>query len=119
MSRSVCVYLSRERKITMLAWMLCGSLPCLCRAFAYRIRPGSLKKQLPKGADTSEAQYVFRTVRPADFSTPYDTLLKHNVQFTAVDRQQKLFITVAVRACTPDLLSAVDGHRKDDTFPLY
>ena len=68
-----------------------------CRRFAYRIRPGSHKKLLPKGADTSNAQYVFRTVRPADYSTPYDTMLKHGVQFTAVERQQNLFITVAVR----------------------
>ncbi|CAL5228503.1 g11652 [Coccomyxa viridis] len=66
------------------------------RRFAYRIRPGSHKKLLPKGADTSNAQYVFRTVRPADYSTPYDTMLKHGVQFTAVERQQNLFITVAM-----------------------
>ncbi len=72
-----------------------------CRRFAYRIRPGSHKKLLPKGADTSNAQYVFRTVRPADYSTPYDTMLKHGVQFTAVERQQNLFITVAVRPIAP------------------
>lgn len=69
-----------------------------CRRFAYRVRPGSHKKVLPKGADASNAQYVFRTARPADYSTPYDTMLKHGVQFTAVERQQNLFITVAVRA---------------------
>ena len=53
---------------------------------------------LPKGVDASNAQYVFRTVRPADYSTPYDTMLKHGVQFTAVERQQNLLITVAVTA---------------------
>ena len=70
----------------------------LCRRFAYRVRPGSLKKVLPKGLDASKAQYVFRAVRPADYSTPYDTMLKHGVQFTAVERQQSMFITVAVSA---------------------
>ena len=55
-----------------------------------------LKKALPKGTDGVNAQYVFRTVRPADYSTPYDTMLKHGVQFTAVERQQNMFITVTV-----------------------
>ena len=86
--------------------MLAKDTACTCRRFAYRIRPGSHKKVLPKGADTSNAQYVFRTVRPADYSTPYDTMLKHGVQFTAVERQQSMFITVAVRltahTCKPD-----------------
>lgn len=60
------------------------------------MRPGSLRKALPKGTDSANAQYVFRTVRPLDYSTPYDTMLKHGVQFTAVERQQSMFITVAV-----------------------
>ncbi|CAK0786015.1 hypothetical protein CVIRNUC_009228 [Coccomyxa viridis] len=66
------------------------------RRFAYRVRPGMLKKALPKGTDGVNAQYVFRTVRPADYSTPYDTMLKHGVQFTAVERQQNMFITVTM-----------------------
>ncbi len=81
------------------------------RRFAYRIRPASLKKALPKGADSSNAQYVFRTVRPADYNTPYDTMLKHGVQFTAVERQQNLFITVAVRPdCTVSTCTRVADY---------
>ena len=37
------------------------------------------EEALPKGTDGVNAQYVFRTVRPADYSTPYDTMLKHGV----------------------------------------
>ena len=70
-----------------------------------------LKKALPKGTDGVNAQYVFRTVRPADYSTPYDTMLKHGVQFTAVERQQNMFITVTVSLL--DILSGfpVFSHR--------
>ncbi len=67
-----------------------------------------LKKALPKGTDGVNAQYVFRTVRPADYSTPYDTMLKHGVQFTAVERQQNMFITVTV-----SLLDVFSG------FPVF
>ena len=49
--------------------------------------------------------------RPADYSTPYDTMLKHGVQFTAVERQQNMFITVTVSLL--DILSGfpVFSHR--------
>lgn len=48
----------------------------------------------------------FRTVRPADYSPPYETLSKHGVQVAVVEKQQNLFFTVGVRprvrapACT-------------------
>lgn len=42
------------------------------------------------------ANIVFRTVRPADYSTPYDTMLKNGVQFTAVEKQQSILFTFAV-----------------------
>ncbi len=44
------------------------------------------------------ANIVFRTVRPADYSTPYDTMLKNGVQFTAVEKQQSILFTFAVSA---------------------
>ncbi|EIE21197.1 ATP-dependent metallopeptidase Hfl [Coccomyxa subellipsoidea C-169] len=42
------------------------------------------------------AHIVFRTIRPADYSTPYDTMLKNGVQFTAVEKQQSVLLTFAV-----------------------
>ncbi len=43
------------------------------------------------------ANIVFRTIRPADYSTPYDTMLRNRVQFTAVEKSQNIFFTIGVR----------------------
>ena len=39
----------------------------------------------------------FRTVRPADYSTPYETLLKNQVHFAAVDKGNNRLLNVMVR----------------------
>lgn len=61
----------------------------------YWLRANSvLSKQLPPGAD--KMRLSFHTVRPLDFPTPYDTLVKNNVQFTAVDKRNNRFFNVLV-----------------------
>ncbi|CAL8466132.1 g5668 [Coccomyxa elongata] len=69
------------------------------RRFAYKLRPkGKIMRGLPAGPNdvVRNANIVFRTVRPADYSTPYDTMLKNGVQFTAVEKQQSILFTFAV-----------------------
>lgn len=63
-------------------------------------------RSLPAGPSdvVRNANIVFRTVRPADYSTPYDTMLKNGVQFTALEKQQSIFYTVAVSWRTPGLI---------------
>ena len=39
----------------------------------------------------------FRTVRPADYSTPYETLLKNQVHFAAVDKGSNRLLNLMVR----------------------
>ena len=41
----------------------------------------------------------FRTVRPADYGTPYDTLLKNQVHFAAVDKGQNRLLNIMARPC--------------------
>jgi hypothetical protein len=66
-----------------------------------------------------DARVSFRTVRPADYLTPYETLLKNQVAFAAVDKgQNRLLNTMArpardrarlilrARAPTPRIYSA-------------
>lgn len=67
---------------------------------------GKLMRSLPAGPSdvVRNANIVFRTVRPADYSTPYDTMLKNGVQFTALEKQQSIFYTVAVSWRTPGLI---------------
>ncbi len=69
------------------------------RRFAYKLRPqGKIMRGLPAGPGdvARNAHIVFRTIRPADYSTPYDTMLKNGVQFTAVEKQQSVLLTFAV-----------------------
>lgn len=40
---------------------------------------------------------TFTTVRPADYATPYDAMVKHGVQVMAVERQQSMLSTIGVR----------------------
>lgn len=55
----------------------------------------AIAKELPPGAD--RMRLSFQTVRPLDFPTPYDTLVKNNVQFTAVDKRNNRFLNIMVR----------------------
>lgn len=58
---------------------------------SYSLRPSKrLYKDLPAAAQN--VKISFQTVRPADFPTPYDTLLANGVSFNAIDkRSNKLF----------------------------
>ena len=52
----------------------------------------------------------FRTVRPADYSTPYETLLKNQVHFAAVDKGNNRLLNVMVRpSCGPHPKTRVDS----------
>jgi hypothetical protein len=67
------------------------------RKFAYRLRP---QGKIMQGLSTEHvrgANLVFHTIRPADYTTPYDTMLKNGVQFTAVEKNHNIFFTVGVR----------------------
>lgn len=49
--------------------------------------------------DSSEANRVmFTTVRPADYSVPYNVMEKNSVAFSAVEKRSNKFLTVMVRA---------------------
>ena len=68
------------------------------RHVAFHLRPKALARWLPWDASRGPVpNCLFRTVRPADYSTPYEAMLKHGVQFAAVEKQQNLFLTVGVR----------------------
>lgn len=75
------------------------------RHFAYKLRPQSRMLQGLTAEHARTSNIVFRTIRPADYSTPYDTLLKNKVQFTAVEKNQNIFYTIGVRL--PPLLVSV------------
>lgn len=55
----------------------------------------AIARELPPGAD--KMRLSFQTVRPLDFPTPYETLVKNNVQFTAVDKRNNRFLNIMVR----------------------
>lgn len=57
----------------------------------------AVARDLPAGAD--KMRISFQTVRPLDFPTPYETLVKNNVQFTAVDKRNNRFLNIMVRLC--------------------
>lgn len=61
----------------------------------FALKPGSLLLKNPsEGTDT--AKVSFSTIRPADYSVPYDVLEKHQVQFSAVDKRNNRLMTVMV-----------------------
>ncbi|KAK9902089.1 hypothetical protein WJX75_003893 [Coccomyxa subellipsoidea] len=77
------------------------------RRFAYKLRPqGKIMRGLPAGANdvVGNANIVFRTIRPPDYSTPYDRMLKNGVQFTAVEKQQSMLLTFVVYGLYAGLL---------------
>jgi hypothetical protein len=48
---------------------------------------------------------TFQTIRPADYPTPYEAMLKHNIQFSALDRKAGRLSTLMVRRpCAASLL---------------
>ena len=62
----------------------------------FTVRPTSkLMKDLPKGSENVKLMY--RTVRPTDYPTPYDTLEQHGVKFSSLEKRGSLIVTVMVR----------------------
>ena len=79
------------------------------RRVSFAVRGGSsLLGLLPRGAD-ERTKLTFRTVRPADFNMPYDTMLRHKVEFAATDRRGNRLFTVMVRS-SKDLLPLLVLH---------
>lgn len=63
----------------------------------FTLRPTSkLMKDLPETKE--EVKLTYRTVRPADYPTPYETLEQHNVKFSSSEKRGSLLITVMVRS---------------------
>ncbi len=84
------------------------------RHVGFHLRPKALARWLPRDAawqQGSPPSVLFRTVRPADYSTPYEAMLKHGVQFAAVEKQQSVLLTVMVRACSLPCSAAHHGSR--------
>ncbi len=50
---------------------------------------------MPEGG--RDARVSFRTVRPADYATPYEALLKNQVAFAAVDKGQNRLLNTMAR----------------------
>ena len=69
------------------------------RALSYRLRPSAVPKMFPKSASQLPpgGSVLLRTLRPGDYATPYDAMLKNGVQFSAVEKQQNMLMTVSVR----------------------
>lgn len=53
-----------------------------------------LMQHLPDGAQP--ASIAFQTTRPADYAMPYDKLLKHGIQFGAVEARHNWMLSVMV-----------------------
>lgn len=54
----------------------------------------------PNAAESLDRQHItFQTVRPGDYPTPYELMLKQGVQFSAVDRKAGRLTTLMVRLC--------------------
>lgn len=54
----------------------------------------------PLAAESLDRQHItFQTVRPGDYPTPYELMLKQGVQFSAVDRKAGRLTTLMVRLC--------------------
>uniref|UniRef100_A0A061R7E6 Cell division protease FtsH n=1 Tax=Tetraselmis sp. GSL018 TaxID=582737 RepID=A0A061R7E6_9CHLO len=68
-------------------------------SLSYTLRPNSPRGktiELPEGAENLKITYS--TVRPADLMTPYDTLLRNNVQFGAVDKRNHRLVSILMYA---------------------
>ncbi|KAK9840743.1 hypothetical protein WJX81_001655 [Elliptochloris bilobata] len=76
------------------------------RQLSFSARQGS--SLLPAAAEGAKDMRVnFRTVRPADYSTPYETLLKNQVPFAAVDKGQNRLLNIMVYVMYFGLLLSV------------
>lgn len=79
----------------------------LCRTSSYSRRAvvwGRAFAWCSRAADAGakDVRVNFRTVRPADYSTPYETLLKNQVHFAAVDKGNNRLLNILVRpSCGP------------------
>jgi len=63
----------------------------------FTLRPSSeVLKSVPKEVDRSK--FAFETVRPGDYSTPYEKLIENGVQVSAVDRRGGGIGSLFVRA---------------------
>lgn len=52
----------------------------------------------PRPAESLDRQHLtFTTTRPADYPTPYELMMKHNIQFSAVDKKAGRLATLLVR----------------------
>lgn len=75
-------------------------------AFTFTLRPSSpLYKMLPESLDRNHLS--FQTIRPADYPTPYDAMLKHNIQFSALDKKAGRLSTLMTYAFTALVVVAV------------
>ncbi|KAL4443397.1 hypothetical protein ABPG75_011134 [Micractinium tetrahymenae] len=75
-------------------------------SFTFTLRPSSpLYKMLPESLDRNHLN--FTTIRPADYPTPYDAMLKHNIQFSALDRKAGRLSTLMTYAATALVVIAV------------
>ncbi|KAI3426962.1 hypothetical protein D9Q98_006906 [Chlorella vulgaris] len=72
----------------------------------YSLRPSSATlKKIPKSLDRQKL--AFHTTRPSDYPTPYDLLLRNNVQFSAVEKRGSRLTTLMTYAFTGLLVMAV------------
>ena len=61
----------------------------------FGLRPSSSAlANLPEGSE--KARITFATVRPGDYSVPYDILEANGVQFSAIDKRNNKLLTVMV-----------------------
>eukprot|EP00210_Caulerpa_lentillifera_P008342 g7956.t1 len=75
----------------------------------FTLRPNSrLLRDLPAAAQSTKLTY--KTVRPADYATPYDVLEQHGVKFSSHEKRGSLVITVMVYALYIGLLLTSFGR---------
>lgn len=75
-------------------------------SFTFSLRPSSpLYKMLPESLDRNHL--TFTTIRPADYPTPYEAMLKHNIQFSALDRKAGRLSTLMTYAASALVVIAV------------
>eukprot|EP00951_Prasinocladus_malaysianus_P029344 scaffold270346_cov34-Prasinocladus_malaysianus.AAC.1 len=61
----------------------------------YALRPNSPRMrnlQLPEGSENLRISYS--TIRPADYSIPYDQMLNNKIQFSAVDKRNNRLVSI-------------------------
>ncbi|PSC75856.1 ATP-dependent zinc metalloprotease FTSH 9, chloroplastic [Micractinium conductrix] len=74
--------------------------------FTFALRPSSpLYKMLPESLDRNHI--TFTTIRPADYPTPYEQMLKHNIQFSALDKKAGRLSTLLTYAVSALVVIAV------------